>query len=405
MIGVNSRLDAIQAAILSIKLDYLDGWNKKRVENADRYRELLYPLFQPDIRKQCNIGLERYRFLVLQDALLQDFKCINYVKHLVMNSRKPYSVTMEFNGIRYIKTQLINDITTNFDYNRNNKIRLNEDNYLNREIWEDYSRKITSKYEKDFEMELLRIAQNVWDALFNSSDEHDQCVEYTSISKIEFNDEYFVGIDNSYKVMQRFLKFIQTIKGSEFMRSLGSIGYRLHRDNEKEITDLSIMDSDSGMSIKFYIAKGVWFKVYRKTTDHIRAEIGFESSFIRRKFKSREMNLVYSPLRKIAIKVMKLSNIENIIGQMILDDPEDTKSSEIQDRKEEFLSRIIPRLNIISEKVANGRVIADKDDIAIIRKYPFIKEQFYRKYVKDKFVYFYDPDDVMKNTDQLELML
>ncbi len=42
--GVNSRLDAIQAAILQIKLCYLDGWNEQRRVIADRYHQLLQPI-------------------------------------------------------------------------------------------------------------------------------------------------------------------------------------------------------------------------------------------------------------------------------------------------------------------------------------------------------------------------
>ena len=42
--GINSRLDAIQAAILSIKLRYLDSWNIQRQKAAAYYRELLQPL-------------------------------------------------------------------------------------------------------------------------------------------------------------------------------------------------------------------------------------------------------------------------------------------------------------------------------------------------------------------------
>lgn len=39
-VGLNSRLDEIQAAILRIKLRYLDEWNKKRQKAAERYNQL-----------------------------------------------------------------------------------------------------------------------------------------------------------------------------------------------------------------------------------------------------------------------------------------------------------------------------------------------------------------------------
>ena len=40
-LGINSRLDAVQAAILQIKLRYLDQWNQQRRAISDRYQQLL----------------------------------------------------------------------------------------------------------------------------------------------------------------------------------------------------------------------------------------------------------------------------------------------------------------------------------------------------------------------------
>jgi dTDP-4-amino-4,6-dideoxygalactose transaminase len=42
LVGMNSRLDALQAAILHVKFQYLAEWTAKRQKNADSYRQLFH---------------------------------------------------------------------------------------------------------------------------------------------------------------------------------------------------------------------------------------------------------------------------------------------------------------------------------------------------------------------------
>ena len=55
-VGINSRIDALQAAVLRVKLPHLDDWSNARLEKAQRYSDLLahanlpYELLPPLIR-------------------------------------------------------------------------------------------------------------------------------------------------------------------------------------------------------------------------------------------------------------------------------------------------------------------------------------------------------------------
>src|SRR3984893_17810339 len=73
-VGINSRLDAMQAAVLRVKLPHLDDWSNARLERAHRYNQLLsgahlpYELSPPFIRSdgrhifhQYVVRLPKYR--------------------------------------------------------------------------------------------------------------------------------------------------------------------------------------------------------------------------------------------------------------------------------------------------------------------------------------------------------
>jgi dTDP-4-amino-4,6-dideoxygalactose transaminase len=72
VLGFNSRLDALQAAILKVKLGYLDEWNSGRREVAQRYNELLsgLPVVVPYEAPDCYHVYHQYTIRVKDRASL-----------------------------------------------------------------------------------------------------------------------------------------------------------------------------------------------------------------------------------------------------------------------------------------------------------------------------------------------
>jgi dTDP-4-amino-4,6-dideoxygalactose transaminase len=62
ILGVNSRLDTLQAAVLSVKLKYLEQWNVARRNAAQRYNELLRgtPVTTPYVDPNCDHIFHQY---------------------------------------------------------------------------------------------------------------------------------------------------------------------------------------------------------------------------------------------------------------------------------------------------------------------------------------------------------
>jgi dTDP-4-amino-4,6-dideoxygalactose transaminase len=74
-VGYNSRLDALQAAILQAKFPHVDSWNEKRREIAQRYSEQLAPL-GVTVPVECDWGKHVYHLYIIRSerrAELQAF--------------------------------------------------------------------------------------------------------------------------------------------------------------------------------------------------------------------------------------------------------------------------------------------------------------------------------------------
>ena len=79
LIGVNSRLDALQAAVLMVKFNYLETWTKGRQRNAARYEQLfkdaglLDPITPPQVSKGSRHVYNQYVIRALQRDQLRAF--------------------------------------------------------------------------------------------------------------------------------------------------------------------------------------------------------------------------------------------------------------------------------------------------------------------------------------------
>jgi dTDP-4-amino-4,6-dideoxygalactose transaminase len=80
IIGGNFRIDALQASILAVKLDYLDQWTESRQQNA---REYIEQLTKQNIEKELGLPVikEGYRHIFNQ-FVLRSVKRNDLIKHL-----------------------------------------------------------------------------------------------------------------------------------------------------------------------------------------------------------------------------------------------------------------------------------------------------------------------------------
>lgn len=85
MIGGNFRLDAIQGAVLAVKLKYLDKWNEKRRQNAALYDTIFAdsPVRHPKIDSNNVSTYHQYTITVSERDKLQKFLAENKISSAV----------------------------------------------------------------------------------------------------------------------------------------------------------------------------------------------------------------------------------------------------------------------------------------------------------------------------------
>lgn len=107
--GYNSRLDALQAAILSVKLPYLDGWNERRREIAKQYNERIT---NPAIRKPVVAEDNTHIYYVYAITTEKRDELREYLKQNEITSGVyfpvPFHLQVVYQGLGYKKGDIPN---------------------------------------------------------------------------------------------------------------------------------------------------------------------------------------------------------------------------------------------------------------------------------------------------------
>ncbi len=90
--GLNSRLDELQAAILRVKLKYLDQWNAARRERAGLYTELLQTVTTPC---EMHYGQPVYHLYVVQSKRRDDLAAHLHARGIGTAIQYPYPIHLQ----------------------------------------------------------------------------------------------------------------------------------------------------------------------------------------------------------------------------------------------------------------------------------------------------------------------
>jgi hypothetical protein len=354
------------------------------------YDSILQLYFDRSLQKEIGVKIERpkgfVKYLTLSPEFVGDPQN-QYFQRVRISLTKPYSITTEFNFTRYLKHH-VKDLPS-FQQDYDSSIVVNETNYLNNETWTKWDLGFVSRLRKDLDRLFYWFAFDIWDAVLPNNQ---LLPKHVGLPHVEFNREYFVGSGNSLFVINRLQEFFISDRGASWRHELGMLGVNMYGADPKFSVKSNVINTNKGQTFKFYMGAGIWFKIYRKTKDHIRAEVGFENSFINRKYKTRSYSKVFNRLRCLAQETIKKANIEGIIHLATCDT---VGSPDPLSVSNDFLDRLFSGgcLSNLCKQIDSGTAISDPELVNFIRSHSKISKLFSSNELEKstKPAYFYDP--------------
>lgn len=369
-------MDRIQLAV-SIKYLVLEDKDKIRIdENCDKvlYYQSIFREYLKE-KKRNHIyydkGKRQYYIEVPEEVYKESFP---FVSHVRLRMDNPYTVTFEFNFIRYIKN-IIGEVP-DYDKRYDISIRVADDNYIDNNIWKKWD----SKLIKDSALKIDSLALVLAHRIINEYvEDFEESYYHVTVKQVEFNKDYFVGHHNSADVLHEIMRFTLSASGVEWIDKLSGRALSVYKAKSMDITNKQMYGDKYNPTLKFHVAKGINFKIYRKTTDHIRLELTLQKVFILRKCKRHGYNDVIDRLRKLSKDFFKSADFKNIIDIAVSQSYSDNFS--IVDNVYSFLDKHYPELSSIIDSVTFFNPIIEPDVMQFIRSNKKLSGYFERIYL------------------------
>ena len=347
--------------------------------------KLEYNVLYDRIKKQYYIGVD-------DDLYQSEFP---FCSHSTLRMDLPYTVTTEFNFTRLIRSFAVMDPSFNKDMDKS--IRVADDNYINKRIWSNWNNNTIKSLAENIPKYAFTFAKKIINEYIPDFD-----LKYNvlTIKQIEFNKDYYVGHHKSSDVLHQLMYYVISASGVEWINKLSGYGLSVYNTEKNESENLRFYGDLYNPTLKFPIGKGIYFKIYRKTTDDIRFEITFQKQFIIKELKKQGFNFVYPHLRKIAKEFFRKAEFKEILQSAVDNSYSDNFS--IIDNMYKFLDLSYPEISSIVDSVTFGNPISDIETINFIKGNKRIRHLFERKYLPNgKKIYVYKPK--IKKTDKKTL--
>jgi len=209
-------------------------------------------------------GKKQYNIEVPEECYNGKFP---FCSHVRLRLDNPYTATTEFNFNRLLRKYAKETDNFNDDYDKS--IRVADDNYINKRVWEKWDSYLVKG-----------LAESIPDIAFKLADyiikqyitDFERSYEVVTVKQVEFNKDYFVGHHKSADVLHQLMYFIISSSGVEWINKLSGYAISVYKAEESNNKETRFYGDHYNPTLAFPIAKGVSFKIYRKTTDDIRFE-------------------------------------------------------------------------------------------------------------------------------------